>query len=192
MNWKIWICVPITYALFSLWYFNWQGPLTKAEIDNFMNGCYYNTKCLSNPADSAKWGPAGYSRIWECCNEMAWWQIGYPGSIRNENITTAYFIDQCRAAFYNTTVPDSWSFNTRHHGLHPQTQGYIVATQGSDDPWSTTGLSVSPGPNFPVNTAQCTNCGHCGAMSPPVESDPAPLKAQRQLVLDSLNTWMSR
>ena len=36
MNWKIWICVPITYALFSLWYFNWQGPLRQAEIDNFM------------------------------------------------------------------------------------------------------------------------------------------------------------
>lgn len=36
MNWKIWICVPIAYALFSLWYFNWQGPLTQAEIDEFM------------------------------------------------------------------------------------------------------------------------------------------------------------
>ena len=36
MNWKIWICVPITYALFSLWYFNWQVPLRKAEIDKFM------------------------------------------------------------------------------------------------------------------------------------------------------------
>ena len=37
MKWKIWICVPITYALFSLWYFNWQGPLTQTEIDDFMS-----------------------------------------------------------------------------------------------------------------------------------------------------------
>ena len=36
MNWKIWVCVPIAYALFSMWYFNWQGPLTQAEIDEFM------------------------------------------------------------------------------------------------------------------------------------------------------------
>ena len=36
MNWKIWICVPVVYGLFSLWYFNWQGPLTQAEVEHFM------------------------------------------------------------------------------------------------------------------------------------------------------------
>ena len=35
MNWKIWISVPVLYAVFSLWYFNWQGPLTQAEIERF-------------------------------------------------------------------------------------------------------------------------------------------------------------
>ena len=32
MNWKIWISVPALYAVFSLWYFNWQGPITQPEI----------------------------------------------------------------------------------------------------------------------------------------------------------------
>ena len=36
MNWKIWICVPIVYGFFSLWYFNWQGPLTQSEVEHFM------------------------------------------------------------------------------------------------------------------------------------------------------------
>jgi hypothetical protein len=158
----------------------------------FMASCYYSSKCLADSSMSSLWGPAGYSWVYECCNEMAWWQIGYPESIRNENVTVSYFMDQCRTAFYNTTFPNTWDFNARHNGLHPTTLGYIVATQGSDDPWSTTGLSVSQGPNFPVNTAQCTNCGHCGSMMSPQESDPAALVAQRQLVLDNLRTWLAR
>ena len=36
MNWKLWICVPIVYGLFSLWYFNWQGPITQPEVEQFM------------------------------------------------------------------------------------------------------------------------------------------------------------
>ena len=36
MSWKIWMLVPIVYGLFSLWYFNWKGPLTTNEIDRLM------------------------------------------------------------------------------------------------------------------------------------------------------------
>ncbi len=36
MSWKIWILVPILYGLFSLWYFNWSGPIAAAEIEPFM------------------------------------------------------------------------------------------------------------------------------------------------------------
>ena len=36
MNWKIWVWVPLLYGLFSLWYFNWQGPLTEEEIEKVM------------------------------------------------------------------------------------------------------------------------------------------------------------
>lgn len=33
---KIWILVAVLYGLFSLWYFNWSGPLTASEIDAYM------------------------------------------------------------------------------------------------------------------------------------------------------------
>ena len=36
MNWKIWALAPLLYGLFSLWYFNWQGPLTEEEIEKVM------------------------------------------------------------------------------------------------------------------------------------------------------------
>ena len=36
MNWKIWVWVPLLYGLFSLWYFNWQGPLNEEEIEKVM------------------------------------------------------------------------------------------------------------------------------------------------------------
>ncbi len=36
MMWKIWILVPIAYAIFSFWYFNWRGPITSEEVDAFM------------------------------------------------------------------------------------------------------------------------------------------------------------
>jgi hypothetical protein len=160
---------------------------------NFMNSCYYSSACLANASMSDTWAAAGYSWVWECCNEMGWWQTGYPESIRSQNVSIAYFMDQCRGAFYNDTMADTWAFNKRHHGRSPVApSGYIVATQGSDDPWSTTGLSVSQGPTFPVNTAQCTNCGHCGSMMSPAPNDPVALVAQRVLVLESLTQWLAR
>lgn len=37
MIWQIWILVPIIYGLFSLWYFNWQGPVSQAEIEELLD-----------------------------------------------------------------------------------------------------------------------------------------------------------
>ena len=37
MSWQIWALVPILYGLFCLWYFNWRGPVTKGEIDKFLD-----------------------------------------------------------------------------------------------------------------------------------------------------------
>jgi hypothetical protein len=51
MNWKIWICVPVFYGLFSLWYFNWQGPLSQQEVDTFM--ARYTQQAGSEHTDAA-------------------------------------------------------------------------------------------------------------------------------------------
>ena len=37
MSWIIWILVPIIYGLFCLWYFNWRGPVTRDEINRYVD-----------------------------------------------------------------------------------------------------------------------------------------------------------
>ncbi len=37
MSWLIWMLVPIVYGLFCLWYFNWKGPVSQDEIDEFVD-----------------------------------------------------------------------------------------------------------------------------------------------------------
>jgi hypothetical protein len=36
MNWWIWGGAIALYGLFRLWYDNWRGPLSQAEVDSFM------------------------------------------------------------------------------------------------------------------------------------------------------------
>ncbi|MDG1204721.1 MAG: hypothetical protein P8N51_05055 [Pseudomonadales bacterium] len=38
MTWQIWAAIPLLYAVFAAWYFNWQGPVTSEEVDRFMAG----------------------------------------------------------------------------------------------------------------------------------------------------------
>ncbi len=42
MNWKIWILVPVVYGVFSLWYFNWRGPISAVETDSYVNAFVAN------------------------------------------------------------------------------------------------------------------------------------------------------
>jgi hypothetical protein len=42
MGWWIWGSALAFYLLFRLWYDNWRGPLTKAEIDAFIAGIQGN------------------------------------------------------------------------------------------------------------------------------------------------------
>jgi len=34
--WKIWVLVAVLYGVFSLWYFNWSGPIAASEIESYM------------------------------------------------------------------------------------------------------------------------------------------------------------
>lgn len=36
MDWQIWAAAAALYVVFRLWYDNWRGPLTEAEIDRFI------------------------------------------------------------------------------------------------------------------------------------------------------------
>ncbi len=156
---------------------------------NFGSSCYYSTACLSNASYSDQWGPAGYSWVYQCCSQVAYWQTGYPGSLRLREITTDYYINQCRQAFQPNTFPDTYGFNARFGGATPNAVN-VIALQGSDDPWLTAGVQASLGPLYPEVTAQCNGCGHCGDLHVPLTTDPPSLVAQRIAIVSHINKWL--
>ena len=157
--------------------------------DHFTASCYYSTTCLSDPQYSNLWGPDGYSWVYQCCSQVAFWQSSYPDSLRMKEITTDYFIGQCRSAYSPDILPDTYSFNRKYGGATPNATN-VIATQGSDDPWSPAGVEASLGPRYPEVTAQCAGCGHCGDMQTPSSKDPASLSAQRTAILSYLRQWV--
>ncbi|KEG09464.1 putative serine carboxypeptidase S28, partial [Trypanosoma grayi] len=124
----------------------WGEPFTRE--------CYYSTECLSNATYSDQWG-SNYAWVYQCCSQLAYWQTSYPNSLRLADVTTAYFIAQCRAAFGAHILPDTFAFNERHGGPRPSAT-HVVATQGSDDPWMPAGVTRSLGGEYPEITAQCS------------------------------------
>ncbi|RNF22911.1 putative serine carboxypeptidase S28 [Trypanosoma conorhini] len=156
--------------------------------DDFTRACYYSSECLSNAAYSDQWN-SSYAWAYQCCSQLAYWQVGYPGSLRLREITTSYFIDQCRAAFGEEVFPDTYAFNAVHGGAHP-TATRVVATQGSDDPWLPAGVTHTLSAEYPEVTAQCNGCGHCGDLGSFDESEPPSLTAQRLLVANYLSAWL--
>ena len=87
--------VPATYpdllTAFAAWTADHYGP-------DFGASCYYSTACLSDPARAAEWAD-NKPWVWQCCHELEYWQVAYPGSLRSSALTLDYFLGQCGAAF---------------------------------------------------------------------------------------------
>jgi len=155
----------------------------------FGANCYYSTKCLSDPMMQNQWTAADYGWVFQCCNELAYWQVSYPNSLRAQAITSDYYINQCRSAFWPTIFSDTFKFNAKYGGDKPKATN-VIALQGSDDPWSTAGVTSPLGPSYPEYTAVCDGCGHCGDLGAPSPQDPAVITAQRQFIQDTLHSWL--
>ena len=99
-----------------------------------------------------------------------------------EPILSNYTINEtCRYGSKLQPIADVWSFNNPVIAKNMP----VIATQGSDDPWSTQGLMKNTN-SITVSVAECADCGHCSAMDPPSPSDPENLKKQRVLVAQYL------
>ena len=57
----------------------------------FGANCYYSTACLSDPSYQDQWTNADYGWVFQCCNELAYWQVSYPNSLRSQTITSDYY-----------------------------------------------------------------------------------------------------
>jgi len=157
----------------------------------FTGSCYYSTACLSNPSYRAQWDDST-TWIWQCCNQLAYWQASYPGSLRSSWITTDYFVNQCKSAFGPSTYPNTTAFNAVYGGATPFVgNNRVFASQGSVDPWQAAGVQAPLSPTYPEITAVCEACSHCADLHGSSPNDPAPLAAQRAAIKAQIKAWVS-
>ena len=174
---------------------NYANYIRRIWGNHFTGNCYYSTECLSNPAFADTWAAGSYAWVFQTCYEMAYWQSGYPGSLRPEKlIDTDYYMQQCRTAWWSDILPNIYKKNREYGGLNPAIDR-VIATQGSDDPWLYAGINEAPNADFPVSNAQCDNCGHCIDLKKPPTGDAAArehhaLKQQRRDIAGNLTKWI--
>ena len=138
MNWKIWICVPIAYGLFSLWYFNWQGPITQPEVEHFMaqfaeqEGSRYTEEATFRRFLEQDDGSA-----FIMLNQVQIYEADIPHPITGEMIPG-------RALLANYFEPFAWALLMR--GGHPvfqaRTVGGFIDSWNADDNLSFSGTAM--------------------------------------------------
>jgi hypothetical protein len=156
---------------------------------SFGSSCYYSTVCLSDASYSSQW-PDGYQWVYQCCSELAYWQINWgPQSLRLPLLTTDYFVSQCQSAFGPNTYPNTTAFNNRFNGINNNATK-VIALQGSDDPWNRAGIQYSRS-TYPEFNATCDGCGHCGDLRGPSPTENPAITVQHEAILTYLSYWLS-
>jgi len=156
---------------------------------SFGSSCYYSTVCLSQQQYSSQWAASGYAWVYQCCSELAYWQINWgPQSLRLPELTTDYFVSQCQTAFGADTFPNTTAFNNKFNGINNNATN-VIALQGSDDPWNRAGIQYSRS-TYPEFNATCDGCGHCGDLGTNANGNPA-ITVQHNAIATYLTYWLN-
>ena len=154
----------------------------------FASQCYYSTSCLSDPSQSARWANQR-PWVWQCCSELAYWQPGFPGSIRSREITVDYFTGQCQAAFVPGLVANTTGFNAVFGGKDSAVTK-VVALAGSNDPWQGACVNASrPDSEVFYAVATCEDgCAHCCDLA---GGNAAPIAPLHSLIATQIAAWLA-
>ena len=131
-------------------------------------------------------------QVYQCCRQLAYWNVAYSGSQRSAAVTLEYFNSQCQAAmgFDPYTSGANAAFNAAFGGATPPSNS-TIALNGSDDPWQNAAVLSTLRPDYPEFTAVCDGCGHCGDLSAPRPTEDPAITAQHQAMAAYVNKWMS-
>lgn len=163
--------------------------------DSFGSDCFYDTNCLKDPAQAARWQPTARSWRWQKCSQLAYFQVApATGSLRSTDVTLDYHEWQCAQAFGEGTTnakQATAAINAKLGGDEPQGESIYFAN-GSDDPWQQASLSPldSTSPREPAMLAVCDSCGHCGDLHSASDADPPNLTAQRDAIAGFVSQWL--
>lgn len=156
--------------------------------EGFTSDCGYSTSCMADKCRSDEWGSA-YAWVFQCCRELGYFQVSYPGSLRMQAVNLDFFIGQCKRLFGAEVFPDVFKFNLQWGGKHPPTTN-VIALQGSDDPFKEAGVTANVSALYVVHIAQCEGCGHCSDLRAPKATDPAPVVMHQTAIRFFLDIWM--
>ena len=137
-------------------------------------------------------------RAWQyqACTQYGFDQIANPDpsqSVRSARLDLAYFRGVCQRAFGLTTPPAIDATNQRYYEpLFNAVTDHILFTNGSDDPWSTLGLTTpqSLQGNAGLTTYVIQGGSHCTDLYPTSSGDSSSLQGARQLFLNLATGWM--
>lgn len=111
--------------------------------------------------------------------------------IRSTALTLDYFGSICKKLFDVSFLPGVNETNNYYGGTDVGSSSNIFFANGVQDPWQWAGVRSSQGSTLPAEVVDCDGCAHCVDLYTPTNSDPKPLKQERQKVLDAYEQWLS-
>jgi hypothetical protein len=149
---------------------------------------FYNTKALADPL---RWDVNSRSWRYQTCSQVSYFNTAPPsGSLRSQEVTLKYHVQQCAAIFGQTIVPSSVAMNQQYGGAFPHATN-VFYSDFSDDPWQRASVSYPVSVTQPYHLAQCNNCGHCMDFHTPSLDDPVGLQQGRQEFERYLDMWLA-
>ena len=138
---------------------------------------------------------SGWLWNFQCCSEMAFWQIGYPSigtkgtCLRPASLTTDGFMDWCARDYGDKYFPDVYALRKRLGGAFPNAT-QVIAFQASDDPFAPAGVMSEVSKDYPFVMAQCDSCAHCFDLRDYKPTEPASLTEARMTIVQYMNKWL--
>lgn len=150
---------------------------------------------LGATLNDARADMSGWLWNFQCCSEMAFWQIGYPSvgtkgtCLRPASLTTDGFMDWCARDYGDKYFPDVYALRKRLGGAFPNAT-QVIAFQASDDPFAPAGVMSQVNKDYPFVMAQCDGCAHCFDLRAYRPTEPKSLTEARMTIVQYMNKWL--
>lgn len=156
----------------------------------FASSCFYDSRCAAD-VDKATLNERSWR--WQKCYALAYWQVApAEGSLRSQQVTLDYHLEQCRRIFNLSAPPPVEAVNAQFGGPLP-TSTRVFYSSFSDDPWleaSFTDEELDQAER-PAVVAVYDGAGHCSDLHAPSPTDHPNLVALRERFKSYLAKWVS-
>jgi len=92
--------------------------------------------------------------------------------------------------------PDTFGTNEHYGGVNLKTS-YTIFVNGGEDVWTPASMVTLPDAEYAQKNevynllADCADCGHCGELRGPQDTDPKEMVAVRETISKTLHRWFN-